>query len=267
MGMGDWDPQPNDPVPQNPPLGTDKDLQKLRVPGKESLGMHYPEGAWNLDFKALVTVAEFVAVPAADANPKDWRGYCDPGDWKRNDIDQEIDDLLRLAALREQRLPEILAQHGGFMNYFLNGLLMDRASHPNSYLLLKIAARVSELTLSEFKAKYDRPRPAQLCPALMPPVARTDHPAYPSGHATMAFTKALCIAQVLPPRLATFVQALAERIAKNREIAGFHYASDTRAGLRIAEKSLDLLRRCPSFMAVCEEAKKEWRRSEGQNAD
>jgi len=41
--------------------------------------------------------------------------------------------------------------------------------------------------------------------------------------------------------MATDLQALADRIARNREIAGLHYPSDTQAGIDLAGKTHTLL--------------------------
>jgi acid phosphatase (class A) len=54
------------------------------------------------------------------------------------------------------------------------------------------------------------------------------------------------------------VRALAERIAVNREIAGLHYASDTAAGLLLAEALLPILNTCERFKEALADARLEW---------
>ena len=51
---------------------------------------------------------------------------------------------------------------------------------------------------------------------------------------------------------------LADRIAVNREIAGFHYPSDSVAGRFIAEEAYKILKNCPTFMQAVADAQKEW---------
>ena len=90
-----------------------------------------------------------------------------------------------------------------------------------------------------FKGKNDRPRPSQLCPALMPPLAVPGHASFPSGHSTQAHLMALCMTDVfgtLPMAgpMNDDLWTLADRIARNREIAGLHYPSDTKAGVDLA---------------------------------
>ena len=89
-----------------------------------------------------------------------------------------------------------------------------------------------------FKNLYSRPRPSQLCPALLPPIEIPGHASFPSGHSTQAHLMALCMNDVfngLPPQ-ATMIDdlwTLADCIARNREIAGLHYPSDTDAGVAL----------------------------------
>ena len=135
-----------------------------------------------------------------------------------------------------------------------------------------------------------RPRPSQLLPALMPPVPLPGHPAWPSGHATQARLMAGCVVLALAAvpmaregreatsdELLAFLapeaapragddlkvtsddlRVLALRIAKNREIAGLHYPSDSRAGRMLADIVLRQLTEIPTFRKVIDAAAKEW---------
>src|SRR5262249_58467988 len=115
------------------------------------------------------------------------------------------------------------------------GLLMIRPeTHPATYLLLKIAARVTELTLAYFKKKYNRARPYQYYPALMPPLYTAVHPSYPNGHALHGIMKAQCVSDAVPQMLDPMLR-LAKRIWTNAEVGGFHFPSDAAASSKIAE--------------------------------
>ena len=70
----------------------------------------------------------------------------------------------------------------------INGL-----SHPQTYLLMKLAARVGEMMMVHLKRQFNRARPSQICPTLYPPVAVPGHSAYPAGHALIARLTALCL--------------------------------------------------------------------------
>jgi membrane-associated phospholipid phosphatase len=100
------------------------------------------------------------------------------------------------------------------------------------------ASLIATFMAMHYKHVHWRQRPSQLAPALMPPVEVPGHPSYPSGHATQAHLMAECAILVLPaamlPLFADNLRALARRIARNREIAGLHYASDSAAGAALA---------------------------------
>jgi acid phosphatase (class A) len=51
---------------------------------------------------------------------------------------------------------------------------------------------------------------------------------------------------------------LADRIARNREIAGLHYESDTAAGVAIARSILPLLATTARYQTTRDAAKLEW---------
>jgi hypothetical protein len=119
-------------------------------------------------------------------------------------------------------------------------------------------------------SKPPRARPSQVCPALMPPVPVPGHPSFPSGHATQAMLMAFCAeAAMADPAKVTIptplqdawrplLQTLAGRIARNREIAGLHFESDTNGGLELAAKAFEKLSGGANFKTVQVAASKEW---------
>ena len=86
----------------------------------------------------------------------------------------------------------------------------------------------------------------------MPPLECPGHGSYPSGHATQAHLFALCAIKILPDAqkqsLGVVLKALAARIARNREIAGLHYQSDSMAGEWLAGEIFKILNNQPSIM-------------------
>ena len=112
------------------------------------------------------------------------------------------------------------------------------ATHPASYLVFNMANLVATLVAMHFKGVHNRPRPSHVCPALLPPLEVPGHASFPSGHATQAHLFARCAKDMLPVGQQTgmgiVLNALAARIARNREIAGLHYKSDTLAGEYLA---------------------------------
>lgn len=79
------------------------------------------------------------------------------------------------------------------------------------------------------KHHYDRQRPFQVDPKIVPPVPKPRDPSYPSGHASSAFAAARVIA-VLEPSLAKEAYELATKVAVSRVYAGVHFPSDVVVG-------------------------------------
>ena len=79
------------------------------------------------------------------------------------------------------------------IGYFQGIAPLHLPSHPNTYCLAHIAVTVAQFLAFHFKAKFDRPRPSQLHPGLVPPVDVPQHAAYPSAHATEAWLLAHCM--------------------------------------------------------------------------
>ncbi len=114
-----------------------------------------------------------------------------------------------------------------------------------------------QIVIFSLKHRFDRVRPSVLDPKLGHLFPVPDHPAYPSGHSTQAYTIAFMLRE-LDPEHADACLADALRIARNREIAGFHYPSDTDAGRLAARQLVDLLLADPEFRTLVEDAKREW---------
>jgi hypothetical protein len=56
----------------------------------------------------------------------------------------------------------------------------------------------------------------------------------------------------------TRLQRLAQRIARNQEVLGLHYRSDSTAGQELADKSFEILMECPTILDIIEKATIEW---------
>ena len=154
------------------------------------------------------------------------------------------------------------------MAYFLRMMRITQGSHPKTCRLMHAAGLIGLLVAMHFKAhpgtgRDPRARPSHLCPALAPPIEVPGHPSFPSGHATQGMLIALCIEAALPNaatkgRWRPLLHTLAGRVGRNREIAGLHYASDTRAGFELAGKSFALLSPISTFQLVQTDAVAEW---------
>ena len=85
----------------------------------------------------------------------------------------------------------------------------------------------------EVKSKYNRVRPYILDKRIKPLITRPEHPSYPSGHATQSYFIAYLMSNKYPHNTKKYFYE-ADKIAINREYAGFHYESDTQFGKHIA---------------------------------
>ena len=83
-------------------------------------------------------------------------------------------------------------------------------------------------------------------------------PAYPSGHGFQSRLAALVLSELRPDARGPLL-AMAQRIGFNREVAGVHYPSDTRAGQSLAEQVFEIARQGKHFQELVAEAKAEWR--------
>ncbi len=202
---------------------------------------------------------------------------------------------------RQRYLAEAESQADGTADYFIHFLGANRARHPWTIELIACAMSISHVMHMYYKHRFLRVRPSFLCPGLVPPFGPPAHPAFPSGHASQGHLIALFLLEIpaLAKRYGVFNLAtkksrrkscgkyrsegrkpkpedldgrgeidspllwLAQRIAKNRERIGVHYASDSSAGRHLARGVWrDILRKqritCPTLEMVIERAKAEW---------
>jgi PAP2 superfamily len=158
---------------------------------------------------------------------------------------------------REERFGEIIDQHDGdgAIKYWLGMLMVDAASAPATYQLIRVARRIGEVVVMCLKDHYREPRPSQICPAIMPLIDPPVTPAFPAGHALQAHLISLCLEAAERPRVQReMLFELSRRVAENRVIAGLHYPLDNDAGVLAANKCFELMRGSKKFQV--EEFKK-----------
>jgi acid phosphatase (class A) len=217
-------------------------------------GAEFPEGGWDPLIKAN-------AIAAAFASESDWPKVCDPGPPDNSDavLAQELEQLMAYStgSERSEKLDMIVAQADDFTPYWANLLICSRDCRPATWTLVLIGQQVGALVATYFKFKYMRSRPAQMWTSLAPQVITPGHPSYPSGHALQAFLIAECV-KLAAPATTPLCDMLAQNIAKNREIAGVHFPSDTAASQRSVPNVRNLLMRNSLFIKVLNEAADEW---------
>lgn len=127
----------------------------------------------------------------------------------------------------------------------------------------------SAMPIFYFKRLYSRTRPFQIdvtiATSLKGHEAFPRHPSYPSGHATQATVIAEVLKYLIDPhgRKETAVERAkvdqcAFMIAYRREIAGFHFRSDTLAGIILGIQIFSLLRVQPTLSKKLVNARQRW---------
>ncbi len=129
---------------------------------------------------------------------------------------------------------------------------------PATTKLLEEARRQVLPVLLTLKRDVDRVRPSYIDPTLTTAITIPGHPAYPSGHATEARLIAILLSK-LNPSNSDIYHADAIRIARNREIAGVHYPSDSEAGRALADQFSPLFLLTDEGSELFEKAALEWR--------
>jgi hypothetical protein len=184
-------------------------------------------------------------------------------------VEEEIAKLRRMAIdERPDALAEIASQAHEFISYFMTVMGGKAGTHPATNRVFHIANLAATRIVMHFKDHFDRARPHHICPGLLPPIEAPGHGSYPSGHATQAHLFALCAKEMLADApsdhsapIGVVLDALAARIARNREIAGVHYRSDSLAGQQLAKAIFAILNdepKMPKFAAAMTAAKEEW---------
>src|SRR5690606_15890197 len=135
-----------------------------------------PPRAWGHNHFSMVLLTEF-------ARTSDWHQY-DLDAWDPAKLVDELKELHELIEFRPAAMAESLAQRQGFGIYFEGVLGTSPKTHPSMRYLMDGAMRIAQFQCMHHKNKFQRPRPTQLSPNLLPPVDVPTHSAFPSAHAT-----------------------------------------------------------------------------------
>ncbi|ACA15663.1 phosphoesterase PA-phosphatase related [Methylobacterium sp. 4-46] len=254
---GNWVDAAASPGPQVFAMRADRPLAE--IPVQADLTATFRASEWDPDLIALAILPQFMK---AKVGTKTWdAAIALPAPAA---ITQPmIDDLLLLAITeRPDALPEIVQQHQNFQTCWLQLLNISRASHPQTYLLMKLIARCGELAMMVLKLRHPaRPRPSQVCPTLYPPVPVPGHSSYPAGHALIGSFTSACLAELFPPPAQAQAQALtalAARVGFNRVIAGLHFRQDVDVGLDVGLQLKPFIKQCQLYKDTLAAAQAEW---------
>ena len=157
---------------------------------------------------------------------------------KRSVFVAELGAVLAAAELREERAAEIVAQAGGFSDFFEPALPLARAQRPNTELLLAAISRVCTILVMRIKASFGCYRPSELSPEVQPMIPVPGHSTFPMGHAVQSFAVATMFSDLFTTiygandskEARALFGRIASRISTNRVIAGLHFPVDLPAG-------------------------------------
>ena len=173
---------------------------------------------------------------------------------------EQLLEVIEQSVDREERFDEIVDQHAsdGSLKYWLGLLMIDVASAPATYLLIRVAKRIGEVVVMCLKDYYREARPSMVCPAVVPMIDPPVTPSFPGGYALQSHLISRCLeAARRPLNQPDLLFALARRLAENRVIAGLHYPLDNEAGILAAESCFALLQQGTMFQALLAHAQLE----------
>lgn len=174
----------------------------------------------------------------------------------------ELELLLSYKSERTEAKIQQIKDEADFHTTQFDGRLItdyfDEKKFPNTAEFLKESFNDLNIIIMSQKQHFDRVRPSVLEPGLDPVLEVPGHPAYPSGHSTQAHFLAYALGELMPNRKQVLIDE-AYQIARNREVAGLHYPSDTEAGKLLARQFLDLALRDPNLGPLLTKAKQEWK--------
>ncbi|HZF77179.1 MAG TPA: hypothetical protein VE033_15240, partial [Acetobacteraceae bacterium] len=219
------------------------------------LGAEFPAAAWSPSLRAQAVLAEFAA--------EDWRSIrpAAPND-DEDQMQNEVRALLGRVKQRPGRMREILDQADALDRYWLHMLMAGNAARPATTTLVYVGIAVGHMVGMYWKWHFRRARPVQVYPALVPAIPTPAHASYPSNHALQSQLVRRALDQVFEQALGNrlpALEALADRIAENREVAGVHFQSDTTGTCRFAGPLFEVLAAVQPFKELVEEAASEWK--------
>ena len=193
----------------------------------------FPAGYWDTSLEVYVELPKFFL-------HKWWEEVILPPLPDPNEIRDELATLLDMQAdldERKRRRRDIKREATGLTPQFQRVLVFGPASHPRTFLLVQAMLEVGRIVAVHYKFKFNRPRPSQIEPELRPMLDVPGHPSYPSGHAVQMHLIAQALATVVRNHdIGNELFKIAHEVAVNREWAGLHYRSDTKAGKQLARE-------------------------------
>lgn len=195
-------------------------------------------------------------------NEADVNNFVLPNPPTGEEVVKELDALLALQKIRtESQVRTIKVEAVAYAQVFGEhslAVLMAGPDYPATSRLLKFTLEDANIVTMRTKRHFDRVRPSFLDERLKPAIENPGHPSYPSGHATSSFLLEKILGQLWEGEEELLAKQAAA-ISKNRELAGLHYASDTKAGQILAGQIFKALSAKPQWKSLLVAAQEEWK--------
>jgi hypothetical protein len=150
-----------------------------------------------------------------------------------------LQEVMDMAALRADRLSEILTQVVVPYSYFAALLNLQPGRHRRTYELMSTALILSGIAVMQFKHYFATRRPADRSPLIQPVLLTPNHGSYPAGHSCQSYILSTVLQSLvgnnLGLELANQLNLLAYRIGENRVVAGLHYMADITVGEQLGK--------------------------------
>jgi len=183
-----------------------------------------------------------------------------------NTSEETKKELGHLVTLSKIRTPENEAEIKSQLKlpeFYFDCFQLKQLSDPKLKYMPEIINMVSldlVAVMMRQKRKYDRVRPTYLEKNLTTVIPMPEHPAYPSGHSTETHFYAHLFAELNSAKKDIYFNN-AKRIAENRELAGVHYPSDTRAGMILGDQIFQAFMKKDKFKALVKNARSEFNKN------
>jgi acid phosphatase (class A) len=131
---------------------------------------------------------------------------------------------------RQQAAKDAMTKNVSFFKDVVPGLDLEKL--PRTKALFEQVRYTEDTEAKIFKDHFMRKRPYVADSSIQPctePEKDADNASYPSGHATMGFSMAVILANLIPGRAPDILER-AHQYAENRMICGAHHLSDIVAG-------------------------------------
>ena len=169
----------------------------------------------------------------------------------------ELVDLHKLSNKRTKEIQNAIENELHFKNLTFDSFIVGNTEKEATQKIIYEARNQLNPVITSFKKHFDRVRPSYLDTSLTTTIEVPKHPSYPSGHATESYVYALILSELDPVHEADYIRD-ALKIAKNREIAGVHYKSDSRAGRELATQFFYIFIEDQYVKKLFELARAEW---------